>query len=65
MVAPESPADPDGEWRVYDAADPETRRDITADALAALATYEPARATTSPRSGAGPTRGFVIPSDGA
>ncbi|MFG2823972.1 hypothetical protein ACGFX4_31660 [Kitasatospora sp. NPDC048365] len=47
-----SPADaenPDGEWRVFDSADPATRRDITEEAEAAVA-----RAVR-------PTRGFVLP----
>jgi hypothetical protein len=66
VVAPENPENPAGAWRVYDRADPETRRDTTADALMSLAkafrgetpapTSEAAR-----REEKGPTRGFVIP----
>ncbi|MDT0270683.1 hypothetical protein RM844_30870 [Streptomyces sp. DSM 44915] len=64
VVAPEDPADPGGEWRVYDQADPETRTETTADALVGLATAYPGEA---PPSGSargdqrGPTRGFVLP----
>ena len=50
------PENPAGEWRVYDTADPATRRDVTADVLASVAAKVPA---VEP--GPGPTRGFVIP----
>lgn len=62
VVAPEDPEDPAGEWRVYDSADPATRKDTTADALASVvaksleAGPEPSRHPE-----AGPTRGFIIP----
>jgi hypothetical protein len=62
IVAPQDPADPDGEWRVYDGPNPETRRDITADALAALADLEAPGFPSPGRTRTGPTRGFVIPS---
>lgn len=60
FVAPRNPADPDGEWRVYDSADPGARTDITAEALAALKTFEGSRPAAA-RTGTGPTRGFVLP----
>lgn len=60
FVAPENPEEPDGQWRVYDSADPENRTDITAEALAALRRAEGSH-PASARSGNGPTRGFVIP----
>ncbi|MET7640114.1 hypothetical protein [Streptomyces sp. NPDC005438] len=56
VVAPEDPANTAGPWRVYDTADPATRRDVTADALASLAAKFPKE-----KPGSGPTRGFVIP----
>ncbi|MGW4895603.1 hypothetical protein ACWEQL_25550 [Kitasatospora sp. NPDC004240] len=52
VAAPADPDNPDGEWRVFDSADPTSRRDITDEALAAT--------TGAPRT-SGPTRGFVIP----
>ncbi|MCX5608500.1 MULTISPECIES: hypothetical protein [unclassified Streptomyces] len=52
VVAPEDPENPAGNWLVFDEADPETRRDVTADTLAALS---PACGTHQ-----GPTRGFII-----
>lgn len=58
VVAPEDPEHAAGPWRVYDTADPETRKDVTADALAAVVAKTPGPA---PRSANGPTRGFVIP----
>ncbi|MFE3762397.1 hypothetical protein ACFXPI_11600 [Streptomyces sp. NPDC059104] len=54
VVAPEDPEDPQGAWRVYDEADPDARRDITADVLVAVA-------AARQRQRRGPTRGFVIP----
>jgi hypothetical protein len=60
VVAPEDPGNPDGAWRVFDGPDPETRRDITADALAAVAKFEGPGVAATRRTG--PTRGFVIPS---
>lgn len=63
VVAPEDPGNPDGEWRVYDSQDPEARRDITADVLAALAKLEDSGPRTPGRAGIGPTRGFMIPPD--
>jgi hypothetical protein len=62
VVAPEDPGNPEGPWRVYDRADAETRRDITAATLAALAKCERPGVTATGRTGTGPTRGFVIPS---
>jgi hypothetical protein len=59
VVAPEAPENPAGAWRVYDMADPRTRRDVTADALAAVAAKFPGA-----KPGAGPTRGFIIPPKG-
>ncbi len=59
VVAPVDPEDPSGEWKVYDHSDPETRRDITADALAAVAERVPAQGDEPERTG--PTRGFVLP----
>ncbi|OON72986.1 hypothetical protein [Streptomyces tsukubensis] len=57
VVAPEDTENPAGPWRVYDTADPATRRDVTANALASVAAEF---AKEKPRSG--PMRGFVIPS---
>lgn len=51
VVAPEDPRDPAGPWRVYDAADPGTRRDVTAETLAAAAAARLRQ----------PMRGFIIP----
>lgn len=57
VVAPEETGNAAGPWRVYDRADPATRRDVTSDALAAVAA-----AFRQQRPGpSGPTRGFVIP----
>ncbi|MDH6110269.1 hypothetical protein P3T36_004799 [Kitasatospora sp. MAP12-15] len=52
IVSPEDLDNPDGQWRVYDSADPDTRRDITDEALAAIKDVS---------SRTGPTRGFVVP----
>jgi hypothetical protein len=54
VIAPEDPENLAGAWRVYDRADPVTRRDTTADALVSLA-------KVFRREQKGPTRGFVIP----
>ncbi|MGW6918371.1 hypothetical protein ACWGB8_31835 [Kitasatospora sp. NPDC054939] len=51
-VSPEVPDNPAGRWRVYDSADPATRRDITDEVLTLV---EGAARTTG-----GPTRGFVV-----
>ncbi|MFH8379843.1 hypothetical protein ACH4E7_02710 [Kitasatospora sp. NPDC018058] len=52
IVSPEQLDNPDGQWRVYDSADPATRQDIT----------DEVRAVIAGRSrDAGPTRGFVVP----
>lgn len=56
MVALENPENTAGPWRVYDTADPATRRDVTADALASVAAEFPEEKMES-----GPMRGFVIP----
>ncbi|MFE2377470.1 hypothetical protein [Streptomyces sp. NPDC059398] len=56
VVAPEDPENTAGPWRVYDKADPATRRDVTADALASVAAKFPEEKPEP-----GPTRGFVIP----
>jgi hypothetical protein len=61
VVAPEDPEDPAGSWRVYDRADPETRTDTTAEALVSLAK---AIRGDEPSERKGPTRGFIIPSEG-
>lgn len=58
VVAPVDPEDPAGEWRVYDHSEPETRRDITADVLAAVTARVP---TPGEPERTGPTRGFVLP----
>ncbi|MGW0392466.1 hypothetical protein ACWDYJ_16530 [Streptomyces sp. NPDC003042] len=50
LVAPETPQNPEGSWRVYDVDDPDTRQDITAYVLAEVATAR----------GRQPERGFVI-----
>ncbi|MGW5864886.1 hypothetical protein ACWFRJ_22240 [Streptomyces sp. NPDC055239] len=59
MVAPEDSENSAGEWRVYDTADPATRRDVTADVLASVVAKFP-----EGEPGAGPMRGFVIPPKG-
>ncbi|MEU6477186.1 hypothetical protein ABZ858_09890 [Streptomyces sp. NPDC047017] len=56
VVAPEDPENTAGPWRVFDTADPATRRDMTAEALAAVAAKFPEE-----KPGSGPMRGFVIP----
>lgn len=62
VVAPEDPDDPAGAWRVYDSPDPRTRKDTTADALAAVvAKFQEATPEPTQRAEGGPTRGFVIP----
>ncbi|UQA94354.1 hypothetical protein [Streptomyces halobius] len=59
VVAPEDPDNPAGEWRVYDTADPTTRKDTTANALVAVvAKFRDANPEPTRR---GPTRGFIIP----
>ncbi len=62
VVAPESPDNPAGPWRVYDGADPANRKDTTADALASLAAkfHELSPELPEVRQ-QGPTRGFVLP----
>ncbi|MFG2912734.1 hypothetical protein ACGF0D_07560 [Kitasatospora sp. NPDC048298] len=52
IVSPEDLDNPNGRWRVYDSADPNTRRDITDEAL----TVVEGRSRQS-----GPARGFVVP----
>nr|BFD90787.1 hypothetical protein KitaXyl93_21470 [Kitasatospora sp. Xyl93] len=52
IVSPEDVDNPDGRWRVYDSTDPDTRRDITDEALTVAAV----RSRQS-----GPARGFVVP----
>jgi hypothetical protein len=59
VVAPEDPGNAAGQWRVYDTADPATRRDVTADALASVAAEFPEE-----KPGPGPMRGFVVPPKG-
>ncbi|WP_406342469.1 hypothetical protein [Streptomyces sp. NBC_00648] len=65
VVAPQDPDNPAGPWRVYDHADPDTRRDTTADALVGLAQAFRAGRPLPPlpreQPKPGPTRGFVIP----
>ncbi|MFE2292843.1 hypothetical protein [Streptomyces sp. NPDC059452] len=62
VVAPADPEQLTGPWRVFDKADPQTRKDISADALAALAAALPAAALgPGPKGPSGPTRGFVLP----
>ncbi|MEV3875427.1 hypothetical protein [Streptomyces sp. NPDC049906] len=56
VVALEDPENTAGSWRVYDTAEPATRRDVTADVLAAVAAKFPEE-----EPGSGPMRGFVIP----
>jgi hypothetical protein len=60
VVAPEELANPDGEWQVYDSGNPETRTDITAAVLAALAKFEGPEPAAHRKASSGPTRGFVI-----
>ncbi|WP_432006271.1 hypothetical protein [Streptomyces parvus] len=62
VVALEDPENLKGSWRVYNAADPATREDITADVLAAMAAkFQPSAPDRAPRRRSGPTRGFVLP----
>ncbi|MGW3329041.1 hypothetical protein V6574_13615 [Streptomyces sp. SM1P] len=62
VVAPENPENLTGPWRVFDQADPATRKDITADALAALAALLPVSTPDpAPKRQGRPTRGFVLP----
>ncbi len=56
VVAPVDPENTAGPWRVYDTADPTTRRDVTADTLASVAARFPEE-----KPGPGPMRGFIIP----
>lgn len=61
VVAPAEPGAPDGEWRVYDGDDPVSRRDKTAEVLAAIAEHvpEPVPEQDTRSGGEGPMRGFV------
>ncbi|ARF72754.1 hypothetical protein B7C62_11065 [Kitasatospora albolonga] len=62
VVAPENPENLTGPWRVFDQANPESRKDVTADALAALAALVPTSTPDpAPKRQSGPTRGFVLP----
>ncbi|MFD4632585.1 hypothetical protein ACFVYR_12690 [Streptomyces sp. NPDC058284] len=62
VVAPEDPEDPAGAWRVYDSADPATRKDTTADALASVvAKFRETSPEPPEKRQQGPTRGFVFP----
>ncbi|MFI2234985.1 hypothetical protein [Streptomyces chrestomyceticus] len=64
IVAPEDPDTPAGAWRVYDSPDIGTRKDTTADALAAVvAKFREANPEPLRRADGGPTRGFIIPPD--
>lgn len=36
IAAPADPADPAGEWRIYDCVEPDLRRDITEEVLDGL-----------------------------
>ncbi|WP_043264163.1 hypothetical protein [Streptomyces sp. CT34] len=64
VVAPEDPVHAAGTWRVYDSADPGTRQDITADALAAfVAKFREVNPEPPGKPQSGSTRGFVIPPD--
>ncbi|MET8704732.1 hypothetical protein ABZW10_38645 [Kitasatospora sp. NPDC004723] len=54
IVSPEDLGNPDGQWRVYDSANPNTRRDITDDVLTVV------RGRSRQAGQSGPTRGFVI-----
>ncbi|WP_405780229.1 hypothetical protein [Streptomyces sp. NBC_00859] len=56
VVAPEAPERTAGAWRVYDKDDLDSRRDVTADTLAAVAAKFP-----DDKPGTSPTRGFIIP----
>ncbi|MFE2110290.1 hypothetical protein ACFXAF_31110 [Kitasatospora sp. NPDC059463] len=55
FVSPEESGSPDGQWRVYDSTDPDTRRDITDEVLTVV------RSRSSRAGQSGPTRGFVVP----
>lgn len=61
-AAPADPANPAGEWRIYDLPDPELRRDITDEVLQALIAR--GDETTTLPAGGSPMRGFVIPGHG-
>lgn len=62
VAAAADPSDPTGEWRIYDRAEPELRRDITSEVLDALIARGD-DALTLPAGGR-PMRGFVIPGYG-
>ncbi|MGW8376814.1 hypothetical protein [Streptomyces sp. ODS28] len=70
VVAPVDPRDPEGEWRVYDSADPAARTDTTAAALtSAVAAFRDAPAQVARDRPAMPpgsrsVRGFILPPDG-
>ncbi|MGP3979502.1 hypothetical protein [Streptomyces sp. KR80] len=57
VAAAVDPADPDGEWRIYDRVE-EPRRDITDASRKAL--YAGAQSFPSPSS-SGAVRGFIVP----
>ncbi|MFI1676543.1 hypothetical protein [Streptomyces sp. NPDC020607] len=62
VVAPVDPENPAGAWRVYDSADPATREDTTADALASVvAKFREISPEPPEKRHQGPTRGFVFP----
>jgi hypothetical protein len=59
VAAPVDPDIHDGEWRIYDGPDVETRADITEASMRAL--YADARSQSTPRTESSAVRGFVIP----
>ncbi|MFF4697266.1 hypothetical protein [Streptomyces chattanoogensis] len=62
VVAPVNPEHAAGTWRVYDSADPVTRKDITSDVLAAfVAKFREANPEPPGKPQSGPTRGFIVP----
>ncbi|GCD41639.1 hypothetical protein [Streptomyces paromomycinus] len=65
IVAPEDPDNAAGVWRVYDSPVPSTRKDTTADILAAVvAQFREAGPEPLRRADGGPTRGSIIPPNG-
>ncbi|RLL68116.1 hypothetical protein [Streptomyces sp. Z26] len=60
VAAPVNAGDPDGEWAIFDRAEPALRRDITGEVLDALID-EAENAPTLPAGGHA-RRGFIVPS---
>jgi hypothetical protein len=59
VAAAADPADPSGDWRIYDRVDADTRRDITDESRRAL--YIDARSGSAAAAEPRAVRGFIVP----